>query len=163
MSEASCHNRFLKIIMHTINYNFVLDNLKLHTFYERRRCFDVLFIWDVYNCFITCPSILETVPPKTLEDFSTFYTYFSRSRCPSVRCALAANEGFNRPNVNMFDKKITNRSVGNCCILLPLVVLCTGINVLLCLFHVCMYVCIVLLFRSLCSFYFLGWLCNWIL
>jgi hypothetical protein len=43
----------------TYNYNYVLDNLKLHTLFKRQ----VLFtrMRNIYNGFIACPSFLETL------------------------------------------------------------------------------------------------------
>jgi hypothetical protein len=88
--------------MHTINYNYVLDYLKLNTLHEGQRYYDVLFIRNLYNGFITCSSLLETVgirvPIKNLTDFNVFHTSISRRKRPSDRRTLAANEIRNRPD-----------------------------------------------------------------
>jgi hypothetical protein len=100
------YNRIFKNL-NAYKHNWVLDKLKLNILQERRRNFDVLFIRNVCNGFIACPSLLQTVgirvPNKNFRYFNTFYTLFSYSKCPSVHCALATNEIRNRPNVNMFD------------------------------------------------------------
>jgi hypothetical protein len=41
--------------------NYVSHNLKFHTSFEIRRHFEALFIINVSNGFITCPSLLEAV------------------------------------------------------------------------------------------------------
>jgi hypothetical protein len=76
------HNRFFK----NHNYNYAMENSKLHTLYERRRYFDLIFINNFYNGYITCPSLLETVsirvPSKKLRDFSTFYYFVFTQQMP---------------------------------------------------------------------------------
>jgi hypothetical protein len=56
--------------LNSIKFNNI--NLKLNTLHARRRYFDVLFIRNVYNSFVTCPSLLQTVwirvPNKNSRD-----------------------------------------------------------------------------------------------
>jgi hypothetical protein len=65
-----------------------------------------LIIRNVYNDFITCPSLSEGVgirfSVRNIRDFHTTHTSFSHNTCMCpVHCALAANE---KCNVNIFDK-----------------------------------------------------------
>jgi hypothetical protein len=70
------------------SYNFVLENLKLLTSFERWCYFYIDFQLD------------------TLRGFSIFSASFSSNNYPFLRCVLAANEICN--NVNMFDNYFSN-------------------------------------------------------
>jgi hypothetical protein len=61
----------------------------------RRHRIDALFLTQVYSGSKFCPSVLETVglrvPPRRICDFALFSVCSSCKKCPSARCASAAN------------------------------------------------------------------------
>jgi hypothetical protein len=80
----------------------------------RRHYFELLHIRNVYNGFIILSSFLEAsgirVPVRNIRDLhNNFYTSVSRNKCPSVRCALAANEMCD--NVNMSGNSVFNINI----------------------------------------------------
>jgi hypothetical protein len=97
--EIACSSLLQQILLQNRNahsYNYVLDTLRPRAFLRGRRYSGTLFVRSLSDCFIACPSFLETVGIKIqirkFRDFNISCIFFSRGKSPSDGCELAANK-----------------------------------------------------------------------